>query len=189
MVNNMRAWSAPPHNLQPVRANRHWFQAAVLLSLATAIVLSRLLGNGHDWGDDFGLYLQYAQNIVHRISPNTLNSGVRVPIGFPLILALLSPLHNFDYLNMKAVEAAALGILGVSSFVLATRYVSSVIALLVSAASTWNGYIFIVAHSIISRHSLAQPRRLVRSSHTHALSNRRRITRAHRALALFSCRF
>ncbi|EGY01606.1 hypothetical protein AZA_37464 [Nitrospirillum viridazoti Y2] len=122
---------------------------AVLLSLCVALIYARLQTQGHDWGDDFGLYLQYASNIWNGRPINYLNSQIQVPPGFSFLFAILSPLHGWDFQYMKMVQSAFIGIFGVAAYFLARQYVSPLVALLVCAATVANEAVFFIQQSLI----------------------------------------
>ena len=47
-----------------------------------ALYAAQQLTNGHNWGDDFGLYLQLADNLRQGRPYNWLNRLITVPPGF-----------------------------------------------------------------------------------------------------------
>ncbi|MDZ5650588.1 hypothetical protein [Nitrospirillum sp. BR 11828] len=122
---------------------------AVFSSLFVAFVYARLQMPGHDWGDDFGLYLQYASNIWNDRPINYLNSQIQVPPGFPFLFAILSPFHGWDFQNMKMVQSAFVGMFGIAAYFLARHYVSPLAAVLVCVATVANEAVFFIQQSLI----------------------------------------
>jgi len=101
----------------------------VMRSLPTALVLLGLgllyrgiQERGHDWGDDFSLYINQARGLVRgdvgRVSADTRyaldNSGwssfgpTLYPWGFPILLAPLVLLGGIDYELFKVLQTACL---------------------------------------------------------------------------------
>ena len=98
--------------------------AAALCALLIGAFYLATLREGHDWGDDFSLYISHAQNIV-RGEPyaetgyiyNPLNPAVGprlYPPGFPLLLAPVIATFGLDLRPMKVLLLAFfIGSLGV----------------------------------------------------------------------------
>ena len=94
---------------------RHW--PIVVVLLGTGILCRIFIEPGHDWGDDFALYINQARGIAegnvgevvanNRYSIN--NSGwnsfspLVYPWGFPLMLAPVIALWGVDYAKLKLV--------------------------------------------------------------------------------------
>lgn len=64
---------------------------------------SRLI-EGHSWGDDFGLYLQLADNIRAGRPYNYLNVLIQVPPGFPILLAGWETLFGQSFIALKSLN-------------------------------------------------------------------------------------
>jgi hypothetical protein len=62
------------------------------------------LAEGHNWGDDFGLYLQLADNIRAGRPYNYLNTGIQVPPGFPALLAGWETLFGQSFVALKSLN-------------------------------------------------------------------------------------
>jgi cytochrome c oxidase subunit 4 len=65
------------------------------------------LTEGHNWGDDFGLYLQLADNIRHGRPYNELNTLIQVPPGFPMLLAAWKSAFGKSFVALKSMNIAA----------------------------------------------------------------------------------
>ena len=90
--------------------------AAILCVVGIGIFYLATIRDGHDWGDDFSMYIRHAQNIA-RGEPyaqtgyiyNPLNPAVgpRVyPPGFPLLLAPAVAAFGLELRPMKIVVVA-----------------------------------------------------------------------------------
>jgi hypothetical protein len=128
------------------------FWISVGLALLVAIVLVHEIRDGHDWGDDFSLYISHARNIVEGrpyaqtgyivnpyfriVSPDTY------PPLFPLLLAPLYSRFGLDFFVFKLPGilcfAASIPVL----FCLARRDLSAGQSLL--AAGLWAGWPFML---------------------------------------------
>lgn len=93
---------------------------------AAAILCAGLIGlfhlatirDGHDWGDDFSLYIRHAQNIAHGepygdtgyiYNPHNPDIGPRLyPPGFPALLAPVVGIFGLDLRPMKILVLAFL---------------------------------------------------------------------------------
>jgi hypothetical protein len=65
------------------------------------------LVEGHNWGDDFGLYLQLADNIRAGRPYNYLNTLIQVPPGFPILLAGWQTLFGQSFVALKSLNIAS----------------------------------------------------------------------------------
>jgi cytochrome c oxidase subunit 4 len=76
----------------------------LLASAVFVLMARRVLFEGHNWGDDFGLYLQLAKNIRNGDPYNHLNTGIEVPPGFPLLLAIWSKYFGTTFVGLKSLN-------------------------------------------------------------------------------------
>src|SRR5438093_11141663 len=90
--------------------------AAVLCVLAIGNFYLATIREGHDWGDDFSLYIRHAQNIA-RGAPyaetgyiyNAQNPGIgpRIyPPGFPVLLAPVVGIYPRRKLRRSNLESS-----------------------------------------------------------------------------------
>ena len=90
--------------------------AATLCALLIGLFYLATFRNGHDWADDFSLYVRHAQNIArgepyvqtgYIYNPQNPNIGPRVyPPGFPLLLAPVVGIFGLDLAPMKILVLA-----------------------------------------------------------------------------------
>lgn len=85
---------------------------------------------GHNWGDDFGLYLQLAENMRTGRPYNDMNTGVRVPPGFPLIVAAAMEIGGTGLREIKVVNVVSWALAAAVASMLAARLLGVVAALL-----------------------------------------------------------
>lgn len=81
--------------------------ALIILALLSAIffiVANSVLHNGHNWGDDFGAYLQLARNFLEGRPWLDRYSGIDVPPGFPLLLAGWIHFFGDEFLVIKRLN-------------------------------------------------------------------------------------
>ncbi len=93
---------------------------SIWLGLAVALVGAFLLFTlraGHDWGDDFAMYIAHARNLVQGLPygdtgfiPNAMNvpGPPTYPPVYPLLLAPLYHVFGMDFTMMKAQNVALL---------------------------------------------------------------------------------
>src|ERR687898_1931314 len=93
-------------------------RSAAAMSCAALIGMFYLvpIRDGHDWGDDFSMYINHAQNIArgepyaetgYIYNPNNPAVGPRTyPPGFPLLLAPVVGLFGLDLRPMKTLIIA-----------------------------------------------------------------------------------
>jgi hypothetical protein len=128
-----------------VRWHQHlWRHLPITLLLVGLAVLYRILQErGHNWGDDFALYINQARGLVRgdvgRVVADTRyaldHSGVSTfspnvyPWGFPLMLAPLYLLGGRDYQLFKLLEIASLCGFLLCFHLLLVRRVSRLVAL------------------------------------------------------------
>ena len=87
--------------------------AGVMCAVLIGMFYVVTIREGHDWGDDFSMYIHHAQNIAHGKSYvetgyiyNPLNPAVgprAYPPGFPLLLAPVVKLFGLDLWPLKVV--------------------------------------------------------------------------------------
>ena len=111
---------------------------AVLVTGGLAIILFCIyatlgLTAGHNWGDDFGLYLQLAENIRTGRPYNDLNTGVRVPPGFPLIIAGAMDIAGTGLREIKTINVVSWALAAAVASILAARLLGVVAALVMLA--------------------------------------------------------
>lgn len=106
--------------------------------------------NSHDWGGDFALYLQQAENIVHGV-PQTENYYIYnpqypmlgpsvYPVGFPLLLAPVYALFGHNFLVYNVYMSLLLLCAALFFFILLHRrfsYISSLLLLLLFVYNPW----------------------------------------------------
>ena len=90
--------------------------AATLCALLIGMFYLATFRNGHDWADDFSLYIRHAQNIArgepyvqtgYIYNPQNPDIGPRVyPPGFPLLLAPVVRIFGLDLAPMKILVLA-----------------------------------------------------------------------------------
>lgn len=89
---------------------------------------------GHNWGDDFGLYLQLADNIRSGRPYNSLNTGIQIPPGFPVILAGWEALFGQSFVALKTLNIAAWLIAAWMAYILANKTLGRLAAFVVLTA-------------------------------------------------------
>ena len=85
--------------------------AAILCALLIGMFYLATIREGHDWGDDFSMYIRHAQNLArgepyaetgYIYNPQNPAIGPRVyPPGFPLLLAPVVRMFGLDLRPMK----------------------------------------------------------------------------------------
>ncbi|HET9386330.1 MAG TPA: hypothetical protein VFO67_14375 [Gemmatimonadales bacterium] len=90
--------------------------AATLCALLIGMFHLATIREGHDWGDDFSMYIRHAQNIVrgepyaetgYIYNPQNPDIGPRLyPPGFPVLLAPLVAISGLDLRPMKVLVLA-----------------------------------------------------------------------------------
>ncbi len=120
----------------------------LVLLAATFVLCLLLLRPGHDWGDDFALYINQARSLVHgdvqhvyHQNQVTVNESAWQSFspytygwGFPLLLAPLYAVFGLSYLAFKSLEIALyLGFL-TAFYVLIRNRIDRLAALLILAA-------------------------------------------------------
>ena len=98
---------------------------AVIACLLPLLFLN--IKDSHDWGDDFAQYLIEAKNILEHkplgesnfiANPNFVLGPNCYPPGFPLIVALTSPLTNMGMCGLNVLISFFLLLIGYFSFLL-----------------------------------------------------------------------
>lgn len=115
------------------RRNLALFVVGGISIILFCICAKQELTSGHNWGDDFGLYLQLAENIITGQPYNELNTGVRVPPGFPLIIAAAMEISGTGLREIKLVNVLSWALVALISTILAARLLGAVAALLMLA--------------------------------------------------------
>jgi hypothetical protein len=118
------------------------------MAVSTVYWLSHHRGLGHDWGDDFGLYIQSAINISAGVPAASMTTGVSIPPGLPLVIIATSPLHGWNIVSMKLIGTVSIGLIGILAFFLARQRVRSLASLGISAACMWNAWEFVLNQSV-----------------------------------------
>jgi cytochrome c oxidase subunit 4 len=122
----------------------------VAISLAFIMFALSKLSNGHSWGDDFGLYLHVARNIVNGRPYNELNLGAQVPPGFPIILASWSKIFGWTFAHFKIINVLSWTILVLAVFNFCKRVINPIAGLCASIFLFLNPYYFLQQQSILS---------------------------------------
>ncbi len=93
------------HRIQFMTVSRNITHGVFILSAVLFFVLNILtVRDGHNWGDDFGQYIQHAKNIIGGqpyASRIMVEPWVTVPPGFPLLLV---PWIYFWGVNFKVLK-------------------------------------------------------------------------------------
>src|SRR6266508_2245641 len=93
---------------------------ALVVALLCAVLIGAFhlvtLREGHDWGDDFSMYIHHAENLANGLpyaetgyvyNPHNPSVGPRVhPPGFPVLLAPIVKVFGLDLRPMKALVVA-----------------------------------------------------------------------------------
>lgn len=141
----------PASRLRRLRAGEGYRLAkfhGLPIALVTCIGIVAMINHfsGHDWGDDFALYMRQARalamgNIGEVISDNRFavdNSGWNTfspytyPWGWPLLIAPLYSLFGLNYEVVKVVEVVALCVFLWTFFTMTRRRAGSLAATLVT---------------------------------------------------------
>ncbi len=90
------------------------FILAIALTV-TIFLISLCINNGHDWGDDFALYIEQAKSTtdfsmydLYSLNKNTVQSSIAImgpylyPNGFPSLLAPVYYCFGINFIGMKA---------------------------------------------------------------------------------------
>src|SRR4051794_3571365 len=91
----------------PLNATVLYIGIDIALTILFVFWASSRLVEGHGWGDDFGLYLQLADNLRSGKPYNDLNTGIQVPFGFPLLLAIWGKIFGLSFVSLKSLNIAA----------------------------------------------------------------------------------
>lgn len=124
--------SSSPYSIP--RSNAGVYGIAVVSTLIFVGWARSRLVEGHNWGDDFGLYLQLADNIVNGKPYNYLNTLIQVPPGFPILLAGWAKAFGWSFVSMKTLNIAGWVVAAWVSFVLARISLGRIPALYVLLA-------------------------------------------------------
>jgi hypothetical protein len=108
------------------------FGILVCISIIFSIYSFSLLIEGHNWGDDFGLYLHLAHNIIEWRPYDYHRFGISVPPGFPLILAGWIKLFGNTYVSLKTINIVCWIISGWSTTLIARHFFGNISALLIA---------------------------------------------------------
>jgi cytochrome c oxidase subunit 4 len=122
----------------------------LLVSAVFFISAWRVLFEGHNWGDDFGLYLQLAKNIRNGDPYNHLNTGIEVPPGFPLLLAIWSKLFGVSFVGLKCLNIASWLVAAWIGSALATRALGRLAGILVFVAHFIVPMYYVQQQSVLS---------------------------------------
>jgi hypothetical protein len=116
--------------------------AAILCALLIGMFFLATIREGHDWGDDFSLYIRHAQNLArgepytetgYIYNPQNPVVGPRLyPPGFPLLLAPVVGMFGLDLRPMKILVlgffvGSLLVMVPLFRNVLPTRYVTALV--------------------------------------------------------------
>jgi hypothetical protein len=110
------------------------FVIGVAATIAFVLIAHKLLVEDHDWGDDFGLYLQLTENIRLGNSYNYLNTGMLVPPGFPVILVGWETLFGTSYVALKSLNVLMWAIAAWIAYAFTTRTLGRIAAFIVLLA-------------------------------------------------------
>jgi len=105
---------------ESARPGRIDFAIAQVLAVAVFVICVLNLANGHDWGDDFALYISQAKGIVevdtgavveanrYALEHSSMKgfSPVVYPWGFPLVLAPFYAAWGIDFHVFQVLESA-----------------------------------------------------------------------------------
>lgn len=118
--------------------------------LMFAVYAARQLTNGHNWGDDFGLYLHIADNIRQGRPYAWLVRGIIVPPGFPLMLAGWEAVFGASFATLKLINVVAWVIATAIAALFAMRTLGKSAAIVVLALNLALPDYFILQQSILT---------------------------------------
>lgn len=103
---------------------------AATIAMVLVVVYCYALSPGHDWGDDYGAYLQLATNITtgRHGEMLTWDSSI-VPSGFPTLLAAWASLGGWDFRYLKLLNVLAWAGSALATYGLARCYTRGISAL------------------------------------------------------------
>jgi hypothetical protein len=130
---------------------------AVIACLLPLLFLN--IKDSHDWGDDFAQYLIEAKNILeHRplgennfiANPNFVLGPNCYPPGFPLIVALSSPLTDMGMCGLNVLISFFLLLIGYFSFLLLCKWFHFMPAIVFSLIIVYNPLVLQLKNGVLS---------------------------------------
>lgn len=112
------------------KSSRKSVITSLLVIIAVGIFQLSTIRGGHDWGDDFGMYVGHARNIVegrpysdtgYVFNPEKIIGPKTYPPALPLLLAPVYRVFGIDFRAMKAMLVMVF-LLSLSMILLAFRY-------------------------------------------------------------------
>jgi cytochrome c oxidase subunit 4 len=127
------------------------YEACILcVTVIAMVVYASCLRDGHDWGDDFGLYLQVASNLRNGMPYDHLVNGVLPNPGFPIMLSILMDLGFQSLASYKVINTVFWGIWSLAVFFYARMYISSFLAFIASLFMLTLPFLFIFQQHILT---------------------------------------
>jgi hypothetical protein len=79
----------------------------IVVTILFALWAGSQLVEGHNWGDDFGAYLQAAENLSNGKPYTYLFDWFGPPLGFPILLVLWTKAFGHSFVALKSLNIAA----------------------------------------------------------------------------------
>lgn len=139
-------------NWRSDRQTQHYVVVLAVLCVLASTLYMTMLAPGHDWGDDFGAYLQLAKNIQEGLPYDHLtpDMGKMTPPGFPILLSAWSYISGWELLKLKAINVFSIGVLGILTFRLSKYSLSNATSFAASIAVLACPYFVFGIQSIIT---------------------------------------
>jgi hypothetical protein len=135
---------------------------AVIACLLPLLFLN--IKDTHDWGDDFAQYLKEAKNILEHkplcesnfiANPNFVLGPNCYPPGFPLIVALTSPITNIEMRGLNVLISFFLLLIGYFSFLLLCKWFHFLPAFVFSLIIVYNPLALQLKNAVLSDYPFA----------------------------------
>ncbi len=133
------------------------FSIVLLMAVASLFIHQR---NTHDWGGDFGMYLQQAENIAtgqdistsyYLFNPDYAVLGPRhYPAGFPVLLSPLFVSENPDIEQVLFLMAIFMALYGFASFLFFRKKTSEIVAVGLAFVLLFNHWLLQIKTQILA---------------------------------------
>lgn len=133
------------------------FSVVLLMAVASLFIHQR---NSHDWGGDFGMYLQQAENIStgqdisknhYLFNPDYAVLGPRhYPAGFPILLSPLFVSGNPDIEQILLLMGIFLSVYGFAGFLFFRRKTSELVAVGIAFVLLFNHWLLQIKTQILA---------------------------------------